>query len=87
MAKVLVEVTGFGVPGRPAVLLINGRRVGTIDHPREATTRLEVPSEVFRETAENEVVLQVPNAGPVGRDARDLGFALMRIRLSPIADR
>jgi hypothetical protein len=86
MAKVLVEVTGFGVPGRPAALLINGRSVGTVDHPREATTRLEVSSEVFRDKAENEVVLQVPNAGPVGRDTRDLGFALMRIRLSPIAE-
>ena len=74
-----LRVLGSVLPGRPAELTLNGRKAGTIDHIWNSTAEFVVGRDWFRPGQENRVVLEVPNAGPLPGDYRELGMRFERL--------
>lgn len=71
-----IRVTVFGniTPGRPAQIILNGHSLGTIEAPGYSSTDFVVDRSIFKGGEENELVIQVDNAGPAGADPRTFGF-------------
>jgi hypothetical protein len=77
-----MEVTGFAHPGRPADVLFNGLKLGTLSNTSRSTAALSVPRDTVHAGDINEVSIETGNAGPVGADARELGFGFVNMVLT-----
>ena len=80
-----LALTGYDYPGRPAELGVNGRALGTLTKTELGTMLFMVPREALRPGRVNSVTLDSENAGPVGEDRRDIGFAFLDLVLRPAA--
>jgi hypothetical protein len=76
-----VAVTGFALPGRPTELSLNGRTLGTLSNYALQTVVFAVPRDVIRPGGSNNISLDTGRAGPVGADAREMGFAFAGLQL------
>ncbi len=80
-----LALTGYDYPGRPAELGINGRALGTLTKTELNTALFMVPRETLRPGQVNSITLDSANAGPVGDDKRDIGYAFLDLVLRPAA--
>jgi hypothetical protein len=80
-AEYLVTVTGSVLPDRPAEISINGHRLGVADGIWKSSTNFRVGREWLRPGEMNTLTFETANAGPITGDARELGFALMGVRI------
>jgi hypothetical protein len=80
-----LALTGYDFPGRPAELGVNGRTLGTLAKIELNTALFTVPREALRPGQVNSITLDSENAGPVGEDRRDIGFAFLDLVLRPAA--
>lgn len=76
-----IAVRGSALPGRPAQLSVNGRLLGTLSNSGVDTALFEVPRGTLRPGEVNGISLDTENAGPVGADKRELGFAFVGLVL------
>lgn len=72
-SKIRITVLGTALPGRPAAISVNGHPIGRIVAGSESNEFL-IDRSILRPGAENEVGIEVDNAGPVGQDPRTFGF-------------
>ena len=72
----LFRITGTVLPGRPVVVKVNGGFAGVIDAARRTTGTFTLESNRLVWNGANTMEFDVPNAGPVGTDNRELGFML-----------
>jgi hypothetical protein len=80
-----LALTGYDYPGRPAELGVNGRMLGTLTKTEPGTAVFTVPRSALRPGQVNSITLDSENAGPVGADRRDIGFAFLDLVLRPAA--
>ncbi len=79
--SIRIRVEASNGPGRPARLLLNGRVAGSMDHMWNSAAEFVVGREWFRPGEENRLVFEVPNAGPIHPDYRELGLRFERLRM------
>ncbi len=72
-----VRIVGIAHPGRPVSVLLNGVNLGTIMGQGRTTTEFAVGAGTLRYDATNDLALEVPSAGPIRGDRRELGFGFM----------
>ena len=82
--SIRIRVAGSTAPGRPARLLLNGRVAGSMDHMWNSAAEFVVGREWFRPGEENRLVFEVPNAGPLHPDYRELGLRFERLRMEAV---
>lgn len=82
-----VLVTGTAIPGRPASVFLNERKLGTIVSNQPGAGDFRIPASLLNFGADNVFTISVPNAAPVGKDLRHLGFYLQSIQVSPLNPR
>jgi hypothetical protein len=80
-AEYQVTVTGSVLPDRPVEVSINGHRLGTADGIWKSSTSFRAGREWLWPGEMNRMTFETPNAGPISGDARELGFALMGVRI------
>jgi hypothetical protein len=76
-----VAITGFALPGRPTELSLNGRRLGTLSNYALQTAVFAVPRDAIRPEGLNDISLDTEKAGPIGADAREMGYAFAGLQL------
>ena len=76
-----VTVTGSVLPYRPVEVSINGHRLGVADGIWKSSTTFRAGREWLRPGEMNTLTFETANAGPITGDARELGFALMSVRI------
>jgi hypothetical protein len=76
-----VTVTGSVLPYRPVEVSINGHRLGAADGIWKSSTSFVARREWLRPGEINTMTFDTTNAGPITGDARELGFALMGVRI------
>lgn len=69
-----LSVTGTMFPGRPVVVKVNGKSVGTISTSGRSTQVFRLGDRALIWGGANTVTFYVANAGPVGTDNRTLGY-------------
>ena len=82
--SIRIRVEASTGPGRPAKLLLNGRVAGSMDHMWNSAAEFVVGREWFRPGEENRLVFEVPNAGPIHPDYRELGLRFERLRMEAV---
>ena len=82
-----VLVTGLAIPGRPADVFLNGRKLGTIVSSQPGAGTFRIPASLLNFGSDNVFSISVPKAAPVGKDLRHLGFYLQSIQVSPVNPR
>jgi len=80
-AEYRVTVTGSVLPYRPVEVAINGHRLGVADGIWKSSTSFRAGREWLRPGEMNTMTFDTANAGPITGDARQLGFALMGVRI------
>jgi hypothetical protein len=80
-AEYRVTVTGSVLPYRPVEVSINGHRLGAADGIWKSSTSFRAGREWLRPGEMNTMTFETANAGPITGDARELGFALMGVRI------
>jgi hypothetical protein len=76
-----VTVTGSVLPYRPVEVSINGHRLGAADGIWKSSASFVARREWLRPGEINTMTFDTTNAGPITGDARELGFALMGVRI------
>ena len=71
----------FRLPYRPVEVSINGYRLGVADGIWKSSMSFRVGREWLRPGETNTMTFETANAGPITGDARELGFALMGVRI------
>jgi hypothetical protein len=74
MAPYTLELIGTALPGRAAQFYLNGNGVGRIDQPGRTRQTFELNPSWIVWDGENVLRVEVPAAGPVGADSRELGY-------------
>ena len=80
-----VTVTGSVLPYRPVEVWINGHRLGVAVGIWKSSTDFLAPRELLRPGDVNTMTFDTANAGPITGDTRELGFALMGVRIDAAA--
>lgn len=73
----VVRIVGIVYPGRPVNVVLNGVRFGTIASQGRTTSEFATGAGAVRFDTTNDLMLEVPNAGPILGDRRELGFGFM----------
>jgi len=81
VAEYRVTMTGSVLPDRPVEVSINGHRLGVADGIWKSSTSFRAVREWLRPGEMNTMTFETANAGPITGDARELGFALMGVRI------
>ncbi|MGI0134896.1 MAG: hypothetical protein ACREBW_08070, partial [Candidatus Micrarchaeaceae archaeon] len=77
----VLTITGSALPGRPVTIEFNGARVGSITQPGVGTNSFRINRRLIGFGRANVVTLDVPSAGPVGSDPRELGYLFKELTL------
>jgi hypothetical protein len=82
-----LRLTGFGYPGRPTQVFLNGHRLGTVSKETLDTAVFPVARDNLKAGNINEVSLDTERAGPVGADWREIGYGFnnLALRSTPAA--
>jgi hypothetical protein len=78
---VVLQLEG-GLAKPPLILSVNGSKIGR-PIGDVASIQWTIPAGVLRPGQFNEIRLEIPNAGPIGRDTRILGYRFRGIKLFP----
>jgi len=76
-----LRLTGFGYPGRPTQVFLNGHRLGTLSKATLDTAAFAVSRDNLKAGDVNEVSLETERAGPVGADPREIGYGFNNLTL------
>jgi len=76
-----LAIAGHAFPGRPMRLGVNGQFLGTWSKSEPDTGTFVVPRPAIHAGGRNLISLDTPNAGPVGSDPREIGFAFSGLTL------
>jgi hypothetical protein len=79
-----VTVTGSVLPYRPVEISINGHRLGAADSIWKSSTSFLTGRDSLRPGEVNQMTFYTENSGPITGDPRDLGFALMGVRIEAV---
>jgi hypothetical protein len=79
-----VRIVAYTYPGRPAKVFLNGSFLGVIDRLGKGAVEFAVPKGVFRWGGENQLVFEVPLAGAIGNDPRQLGAPFVDAAIQPV---
>lgn len=79
--SIRIRVEASTVPGRPARLLLNGHAAGEMDRMWNSAAEFVVERKWFLPGEENRLVFEVPNAGPIHPDYRELGLRFKCLRM------
>jgi hypothetical protein len=83
-AEYRVTVAGSVLPYRPVEVSINGHRLGVVEGIWRSSVSLLAGREMLRPGEVNQMTFYTANSGPTAVDARDLGFALMSVRIEGV---
>lgn len=82
--SIRIRVQASNAPARPARLLLNAHVVGSMDRMWNSAAEFVVGREWFLPGEENRLVFEVPNAGPIHPDYRELGLRFERLRMEAV---